>query len=131
MTLGYEAGDKVYIFTRRGFRTGVVEKLTASGQIVVAVGASRDRFTARGHEVGKVGWGAAYLVRKSEQDSMAASMRDEIVNAKRAGEYIQEIEGIRKIEVRFEAEIPKAIAALRALAEKLEATAPTTDKREV
>ncbi len=122
MTLGYEAGDKAYIFTRHGFRTGVVEKVTASGQIVVAVGLSRYRFTVRGNEIGGGDWGADYLAHKSNQDSKAESMRHEIRNAKRAREYRDEVDNIRRIEVRFAAEVPKAIAALRALADKLEST---------
>jgi hypothetical protein len=123
MTLGYEAGDKVYIFMRHGFRTGVVEKVTASGQITVAVGSARYRFTARGREIGASDWGADYLERKPKQDSRAAFMREEIRNTKRAREYTQAVDDIRKIEVRFADEVPKAIAALRELADKLEEAA--------
>jgi len=117
---GYSAGDKIYVFSRHGFYSGIVEKITKSGQVVVGRNGSKIRFGIRGFEVGSGGYGADYIKNKKDQDAAADQVRREVRRIKRRNEFTAEIDKIRAIDVRHDECVSEAVAALRALADKLE-----------
>jgi len=117
---GYSAGDKIYVFSRHGFYSGVVEKITKSGQVVVSRNGNKIRFVIRGSEVGAGGYGADHIKNKKDQDAAADQVRREVRSIKRRNDFTAEVDKIRGIDVRHDECVPEAIAALRALVDKLE-----------
>jgi hypothetical protein len=78
-TLGYEVGDKVFIFQRHNLVQATVTKITPSGQVTAtSANGFPYRFTPRGNELGSGAWGYTHIRKKSEQDAQAKLVQREV-----------------------------------------------------
>lgn len=128
MSFGYQAGDKIYIFSGRanGFVVGDVAKVTPTGRVTVKTreAQSTRSFTNRGDEIGNKGstWNRGpYIIEKAKQEEFAMSIRVEFAKKKEWREYRDELDSLASIRLEEDTRA-NVIERLRKLADRLEAS---------
>ncbi len=123
--LGYEVGDKVYVFHRNGLHVGTVSKITPSGLIDVTRKADGTvtRFTARGKELGyqpDYNSRGVWLEKKSVQEIDAEQVRINARNNRVKMDYRVRLDELKGKDVHDPEARVGIITELRAIATFLE-----------
>lgn len=125
MSLGYEIGDKVYIFEGGGFCTGRVHKISSTERVtVLSLGSNTLRhFMPTGREVGKRSehsytYTPPEIVDKNKQDIRAASIRLQNKLRGNQAQYETQLNALVKLDVNERREF--IVSQLRKFADHLE-----------
>lgn len=123
--LGYQAGDRVFIFNRRGgFRSATVEKITKLGQLKLTSNINElvrtELFSKRGRKAGEHGYHGEWLVHKSEQADRAELCRRENNRRNLITAYKGRMNEMTQLPLHDAADRQAASKALRELADQLD-----------